>query len=318
MTGNDRTSGVTPRVESGRGMESLRRIERTEQRLWLLALLLLVLLALSVLMLDTTSSLAERLLGGLSGRARDLLNTFGTSVALAVIVALVCAYFGEKLRAVRWQNRELVLALHESNRMLGFRTHQLHTWHRLSHTLITSFNLPPLLELIARTAAEVGESDCAAVMLVDRGNPHLRLAAIHNRGLQTELARHLANLVVERGEPICIRPGQLPPELDRPDLAWEDVVSIAAAPLMAEDAVKGVLLVGRTEPQEPFGDQVMDTVESFASQASIALEKAQLYADKEQQVRRLERVLSDLRQAQGEAAEGAPQQDRQPDDAEVD
>jgi hypothetical protein len=291
-------------------LDSLSRIERTERRLWLLALLLLVLLSLSVLMMDATWSVAERLLAGVTGRARGLLNAFGTSVALGVIVLLVVVYFQEKLKTVRRENRDLVRALDSSNRMLALRNHQLDTWDQLSHRLITNFNLPSLLELIARTAAQVGGSDCSAVMLAEKDRPHLRLAAIYERGLQTELARRIAARVTETGEYMCVRPGELPPELDRPDLAWEDVACIAAAPLLAEDAVKGALLVGRVQPREPFGNQVMEMVNSFANQASIALEKAHLYAEKERQVQRLERVLGHLRRAdeqtaQEEAAEAA-------------
>ncbi|MCJ7823097.1 MAG: GAF domain-containing protein, partial [Armatimonadetes bacterium] len=255
-------------------MDSLRRIERAEQRLWLLALVLLLLVTTGLLVLDASSVTVERLLTGMTARLSDILSSYSASLALLTIVLLVCAYFYEKLAMVRTQNRELVLALDTSAQILAQRNQQLDTWSQLSHSLITNFNLPRLLDLIVRTAAEVTQSDCAAVMLREERSAHLRVAAIHKRGLQMELARRVASMTISTGEHIYLRPDSLPEELDRPDLAWEDLVSLAAAPLVSADTVVGALLVGRLSPKEAFSGQIIEGLDSFASQASIALEKA--------------------------------------------
>jgi signal transduction histidine kinase len=281
-------------------MDSLRRIERAEQRLWLLALLLLVLVTTGLLVLDASSVTVERLLSGMTARLADILSSYGASLALLTVVLLVCAYFYEKLAVVRTQNRELVLALDTSAQILAQRNQQLDTWSQLSHSLITNFNLPRLLDLIVRTAAEVTQSDCAAVMLKEERSAHLRVAAIHQRGLQMELARRVAAMTINTGEHIYLRPNALPEELDRPDLAWEDLVSLAAAPLVAADTVVGALLVGRLAPQEPFSSQIIEGLDSFASQASIALEKARLYAENQKQLDRLGKLLQDLRSTQSQ------------------
>jgi signal transduction histidine kinase len=284
-------------------MDSLRRIERTEQRLWTLALLLLLLVTVGVLLLDATSVTVERLLTGMTARIVDLLSNYATSVALLTVVVMVCAYFYEKLAMVRSRNRELVQALDTSGQMLAQRNQQLDTWAQLSHNLITEFNLPRLLDLIVRTAAEVTQSDCAAVMLREENTPHLRLAAIHKRGLQMELARRVAERAIESGEHMYLTPEALPEDLDRPDLAWEELVALAASPLVSSNNVVGALLAGRLRPQEPFseGEPIMAALNSFASQASIALEKADLYAANQRHVDRLERLLEDLRSAQSQA-----------------
>ena len=284
----------------GTPMDSLRRIERAEQRLWLLALLLLVLITTGLLILEASSVTVERLLTGMTARLADILSSYGASLALLTVVLLVCAYFYEKLTVVRTQNRELVLALDTSAQILAQRNQQLDTWSQLSHSLITNFNLPRLLDLIVRTAAEVTQSDCAAVMLREERSAHLRVAAIHQRGLQMELARRVAAMTIKTGEHIYLSPDALPEELDRPDLAWEDLVSLAAAPLVAADSVVGALLVGRLSPQEPFSSQIIEGLDSFASQASIALEKARLYAENQKQLDRLGKLLEDLRSTQSQ------------------
>ncbi len=278
-------------------LDSLNNIERAHQRLWTLAFILFVLVSLSLLMLDASSGAAERIFAGVKTTARVLLDQYGTAVALSVIILLICAYFYEKLGIVREQSRQLVGALEANARLLGLRNHQLDTWDQLSHQLITNFNLPRLLELIARTAAEVTESDCSAVMVAENDSPHLRLAAIYERGMQTELARRVACKLIETGKPVDLRPGSAPEDLDRPDLEWQHLVGIAATPLLAPDAIKGALLVGRLKPEEPFPSNVAGVLQSFGSQASIALEKAQLYAESQKQLQRLAKLLGELRSA---------------------
>jgi len=285
-----------PRQNSS--LYSLRTIERTQQRLWVLACVLFVLVSLSLLTLDATSAAAERLISGATNRARLLIDQYGTALALLAIVSLACAYVYEKLLLVRNQNRELVQALDASATVLALRNHQLDTWDQLSHQLITNFNLPRLLDLIVETAAQVTASDCAAAIVSDRDTPHLRLGAIHHRGMQTELARRVAAKVIATGEPVEIARNSVPEEFDRPDLAWEDLIAIAATPLVSAGSIHGALIVGRLEPAEPYPQNIIEVLSSFANQASIALEKAHLYAETQSQLQRLARLLEELRFAQ--------------------
>jgi len=285
---------------------SLRTIESTQQRLWLLACVLFVLLCLSLLTLDATSAAAERLIFGATNWAHLLIDQYGTGLALLAIVSLACAYVYEKLLLARNQNRELVQALDASARVLALRNHQLDTWDQLSHQLITNFNLPRLLDLIVETASQVTASDCAAVIVSDRDTPHLRLGAIHHRGMQTDLARRVAAKVIATGDSLEIARDSVPEEFDRPDLAWEDLMAIAATPLVAADSIHGALIVGRLEPAEPYPQNIIEVLSSFANQASIALEKAHLYAETQLQLQRLARLLEELRLAQSRLGDSEP------------
>jgi hypothetical protein len=297
MYGTSKPADTKERTKTSNSLDSLSKIEKTEQRLWILAFVLFVLVSLSLLTIDAAFRTADRLLFGIKDVAQHVLNEYGTTVALFAIVVLACAYLYEKLLMVREQNRGLVRALDANARLLALRSHQLDTWDQLSHQLITNFNLPRLLELIARTAADVTESDCAAVILSDKGSPHLRLAAIHRRGMETELARKVAAKVIATGEPMDLRLGSVPDDLDRPDLAWEELIGIAATPLFAADTIRGALLVGQLGPEGPFPDNVTEVLASFGSQASIALEKAHLYAENQKQLQRLGGLLDELRGA---------------------
>jgi hypothetical protein len=291
-------------AERNDSLDSLNTIESTQQRLWVLALLLFSLVTLSLLTMDATVA-SEWLFSSINADTRAVLHHYGTSLALFVILLLVCGYFSEKLLYIRGRNRELIWQLESTARTLGLRNHQLDTWDQLSHQLITNFNLPRLLELIARTAAEVTESDCAAVLLDDADSPHLRLAAIHARGLQTDLSRRVAAQVIRTGDPVYLSPGTLPDEFDRPDLPWEGMVGIAATPLSVSETTRGALLVGRCLPRADYDEGVVSVLASFANQASIALEKAELYAQNQRQLQRLGRLLGQLSAVRDEVSEAA-------------
>jgi hypothetical protein len=293
------------------GLDSLSTIERTQQQLWLLALLLFALVTLSLVTMDVATA-TEWLFGGMASRTRAFLDHYGTSIALFVVLLLVCGYFSERFISVRNRNRQLIGELDAAARILALRNHQLDTWDQLSHQPITNFNLPRLLELIVRTAAEVTESDSAAVLLSDADSPHLRLAAIHHRGLQTDLARRVATRVIHTGEALRLSPDALPEEFDRPDLSWDDLVGIAASPLAASETVGGALLVGRCRPAADYHDNVVTVLASFANQASIAIEKAWLYAENQRQLQQLSRLLDQLRAAHV----GSPETDEETPPAE--
>lgn len=286
------------------GLDSLSTIERTQQRLWILALLLFSLVTLSLLTIDATTA-TEWPFSNMNSDTRAFLHHYGTSLALLVMLLLACGYFSEKLLCIRAKNRELISRLESTARTLSLRNHQLDTWNQLSHQLITNFNLPRLLELIARTAAEVTESDCAAVLLGNTDSPHLRLAAIHNRGLQTDLARRVAARVIGTGAAVRLSPEALPDDLNRPDLPWENMLGIAATPLSVSETVRGALLVGRCTPTSDYHESVVSVLASFANQASIALEKAELYGQNQRQLQRLTRLLSQL----SAVRDGAPDAD---------
>lgn len=130
-------------------LERLGRIERAEKRLWFLALGLFLLLAISLFLVETTTIIEEHIRSGWTSHAVGILKDYGLSGGLLIFAWLICAYFYENLVGVRRQNRDLVRALESAARVLANRNQQLDTWAQLSHALITNFNLPRLLELIA-------------------------------------------------------------------------------------------------------------------------------------------------------------------------
>jgi signal transduction histidine kinase len=279
-------------------------IERTEERLWLLALLIIFLLAVGLYLLgasDDVTLTAER------PYLRPLVLTLGSDVTtslLLLVVLLICGYFHERVTARRRENRRLIESLRANQEALEKRNRQLTTWGELSHALIANFDLPRLLDLIVATAVEVTGCDSGSVMLVDEQG-RLRIEAA--RGLpeevieQTRLAPGLgfAGRVLETGQPVLLRHSDARPELRAEMHRDPELASAISVPLKSGDRVAGVLNVcERGRRSEELGEDDLRSLCIFADQASLALEKARLYRDSQLQLERLLRVLDELGRTQ--------------------
>jgi signal transduction histidine kinase len=73
--------------------------------------------------------------------------------------------------------------------------------------------------------------------------------------------------------------------------------AVLAVPLMRENAVEGVLLLGRPAPG-PFSERQIELVQTFADQAVIAIENARLFEQVQERTRELSSSLEELRTAQ--------------------
>ena len=173
--------------------------ERVEERLWLLALLLIFLLSVGLFLL----SAAQDAEGQPTGLAAPLVAVLGNDVTtslLLVMVLLISAYFRERLVARRLENRKLIANLCTANVALERRSQQLTKWEELSHALIANFDLPCLLDLIVATAIEVTQGEKASVMLLNDARTELHIAAA--RGLDDEV---ISNAKTPIGEGVAVR-----------------------------------------------------------------------------------------------------------------
>ena len=137
-----------------------------EERLWLLALLIIFLLAVSLFLITATGDVSS----AVPEIAAPLMLVLGSDITtcfLLVMVLLITAYIRERLHAHWTENRRLIEELTQKERTLKKKDTQLTTWGELSHALIANFDLPRLLDLVGERRT--------------RGRPH-RLVVLHADG----------------------------------------------------------------------------------------------------------------------------------------
>jgi len=292
-------------VRKPKELDPLTEVERNEERLWLLALLLIFLLSVGLFLLSAVDDMR-----GSGGRAAPLaaplvavLGNDITTSFLLVLVLLISAYFRERLIARRAENRRLVESLKAANIALDRRSQQLADWGEMSHALIANYDLPRLLELIVNTAIEVTQAESASVMLFDEERKELYIAAA--KGLEIEVVKNtkirpgegIAGWVAEKGEPLLLC-SKCPDRrfLDR--LHQEHVTSAISVPLRVESVVVGTLNVKETYRPEEFNRDDLRSLSVFADQAALALEKAHLYRASQAQLEKMLSLLDELQNTQ--------------------
>jgi len=280
-------------------------VEAQEERLWLLALLVIFLLAVSLFLITAT----EDARGPLPSLAAPLTTVLGSDITtcfLLVMVLLITAYIRERL-AERWrENRRLIEELTRKERALKKKDAQLTTWGELSHALIANFDLPRLLDLIVTTAIEVTGADRGSVMLLEESDGTLSIKA--SRGMDPEfmettkvrVGEGISGRVALTGKPLLLRRGDTQFPLRPIRRREEEISSAISVPLRIEDRIVGTLNVNESGRATEFTEEDLRALTLFADQAALALEKAQLYRDSQHQLEKLLAVLDELSRTQAQ------------------
>ena len=302
---------IAPASAGGRGEhgepDPFREGEIREERLWLLALLIIFLLAVSLFLLTAT----EDARGSTPAVMAPLITVLGSDITtcfLLVMVLLITAYIRERL-AQRWrENRLLIEELTRKERALEKKDAQLITWGELSHALIANFDLPRLLDLIVSTAIEVTGADRGSVMLVDEDGKTLSVKAAKavDPGVAepaasgVRIGEGIAGRVALTGKPLLLRRGETQMALRTLRRREGDISSAISVPLRIEDRIVGTLNVNEYKRAAEFGEEEVRALTVFADQAALALEKAQLYRDSQRQLEKLLSVLDELSRTQAQ------------------
>jgi GAF domain-containing protein len=170
--------------------------------------------------------------------------------------------------------------LYESERL---RRTQMEGLQVAASAIGAELELPALLNVVVQEAARIFQTAAVALLLIDRTSSVLRVQA--SRGLSAAFAERFT-LTREQADAVE-RP--MPQVLDlqseqveaaqRARYTAEGVINLLRVPLMSSGQLVGVLDLGCQERSCHFGDDELELARIFASQVSIAVENAWLYAE---------------------------------------
>ena len=285
--------------------DPFKEAQMREERLWLLALLIIFLLAVSLFLITATGDVSS----SVPEIAAPLMLVLGSDITtcfLLVMVLLITAYIRERLHAHWTENRRLIDELTQKERTLKKKDTQLSTWGELSHALIANFDLPRLLDLIVTTAMEVTDADRGSVMLLDPTENVLTIKAAKGmdddviRKTRLKLGEGISGRVAFTGKPLLLSRTEEEKQHGALRKRDDEISSAISVPLRIEDRIVGTLNVNESSRPNSFRDEDLRALTLFADQAALALEKAQLYRDSQRQLEKLLSVLDELGRTQAQ------------------
>jgi class 3 adenylate cyclase/DNA-binding response OmpR family regulator len=155
----------------------------------------------------------------------------------------------------------------------------------VSLALSSTMDVNILLRMILDKSKEVMHAEASSLLMLDKESGVLRFqvargtAGMALQSATVELGHGIAGWVAKAGEPLLISDAYQDPRFD-PSFDHRTgfhTRSILTVPLRAKDEVTGVVQVINKIGQASFDAHDLHLFQSFASQASVALENARLY-----------------------------------------
>lgn len=158
----------------------------------------------------------------------------------------------------------------------------------VTRALLSGVGERRVLGLIVELARTILSADLGVLALPEDGGESLRVVvavgtdAEDHRGLLLPREGSFAGAAVDAGEVTTSADVEHDPRITAGPPRWAGLGPAVAVPMVAEDMPKGVLLLARTKPRQPFADTQTAPLSAFAAQAAVAMELAERRRDAEQ------------------------------------
>jgi len=211
----------------------------------------------------------------------ELLQTFADQAVIAI------------------ENVRLFTELQQRTRELARLVEELRVLGEVGQAVSGTLDLPRVLTTIVTRANELAQTDGAAIYEYDAAARRFVLRA--TRDLPAALVEALRTTPIEMGEGAVGRAGQAREPVELVDITAEGAYggrlreavlrsgtrALLALPLVREDEVVGALVVNRNRPGA-FEPRVVDLLRTFATQSTLAIQNARLFAALHDKSRELE------------------------------
>ncbi|MBI2360894.1 MAG: GAF domain-containing protein [Deltaproteobacteria bacterium] len=196
--------------------------------------------------------------------------------------------------------RNKTAELEARTRELGRSVEELKALGEVGQAVSSTLDLETVLTTIVTRAVQLSGTDGGVIYEYDEAAQEFRLRAAHR--MEDELIEALRAAPIRLGEgvvghaAISRTPMQIPDILDereytatrlRPMLARLGYRSVLAVPLLSEERIVGGLVVWRQEPGD-FLTEVVNLLQTFATQSVLAIQNARLFREIKDKSRQLE------------------------------
>jgi signal transduction histidine kinase len=182
------------------------------------------------------------------------------------------------------------------------REQSLSALQSISTALLSGADPDEVLHLVAAYARDIPEADTAAIVLPS-DNPGELIVEIaigeggaELKGLTIPLDSSIAQHVLASGSPVAVAAAEADPRAYRPMVEALGAGPMLFVPLWLQGKPFGVLEIARRKGRAPFNQANVPLLQSFATQASIALEyaRSQLASQKLTLLEDEQRIARDL------------------------
>jgi GAF domain-containing protein len=213
-------------------------------------------------------------------------------------IELVTTFADQAVIAI--ENVRLLTELQARTHELARSVEELRALSEVGQAVSSTLNLDTVLDTIAARATQLSAAHWGLIYEYDETNLHFRLRASHR--LDEELVDVIQAAPIRLGEGVAGKaaalraPVQVADILDaqtydvarfRAVMEHRGLRSLLAVPLLLEQRIIGALVVSRPEPGD-FAPEVVDLLQTFASQSVLAIEHARLFREIEDKSRQLE------------------------------
>jgi len=212
-------------------------------------------------------------------------------VGLLAFVTCAVAYFADKEREQRQENRRLVQQLHDAAAALDTRVSRLNKLCETSVHLAGTLDVNHISELVVNALVEQVRADAASLVLMDRSKGEYLHTT--STGLLSETGKAGADPVALAAAATQDGPSMhrvdASPHLTKQLHAWEKVRAAISAPVKITDMVGGALAAIR---EDSFEADDLNLLTTLANMSGKALESAELHQRLRQSYYRTLHVLA--------------------------
>jgi signal transduction histidine kinase/DNA-binding response OmpR family regulator len=209
-------------------------------------------------------------------------------------IALVKTFADQAAIAI--ENVRLLNELREHTDQLGRSVEELRALGDVSQTINSTLDLETVLSAIVSKAAQLSSTEAGTIYVVNEATGEFRLRATYGmsgslidavKDQHSEISKAIA-LAIERRRPLPTPDlGAEPPSVSRDIMLQAGYRARLVVPLLAADRIVGALVVRRKTPGE-FPKNIIELLQTFATQSALAIHNARLFHGIEEKGRQLE------------------------------